>query len=387
MLILKGVPVRLNEATLPAMNANSHLINRKALLWPVVGLAIGAFVSTNLFHMQHITIQAGIAAWWASMLIVLTLSAHPVGARVGVVIAGLFTAIPCFVDYSSLARCLLICFMGIPLIFGTAMVISPPIGGFRSRLRHLCSWFDTRRVECRPRSVDTVALQSLIIATAVLGAAMVVLTATPEFGFWILVRWLAGGVAIFAVAEVATAVLPLMGAALGVDVPPLFQSPYRSTSVNEFWTKRWNIPASEIFRRYSFAPIARRNIALALFATFVISAIAHVLLTYVALGRWGISLVCGSFFLVQPIVITAERTLAVRRWPKQARWAWTLIALAITAPLIIEPLLQILHLGPAAPVNVLVATLAVVGFLTFFSGIVALTSLASLPADTEAYKT
>ena len=369
------------------MNADSNLINRKALLWPVAGLALGAYASTNPFHLHHITVLTGIAAWWASMLIVLTLSAHPVGARVGVVVAGLFAAIPCFVDNSSLARCLLMCFMGIPLIFGTAMVIMPPIGGFRSRLRHLCSWFGTRRVECRPRSVDTVALQTLTIATAVLSAAMVVLRATPDLGYWMLVRWFAGGVAILAVAEMTTAILPLMGAALGVDVPPLFQSPYRSSSVNEFWTKRWNIPASEIFRRYSFAPIARRNITLALLITFVISAIAHVLLTYVALGRWGISLVCGSFFLAQPIIIAAERTLAVRRWPNLARWTWTLIALAITAPLIIEPLLQILQLGPAAPVNVLVSTLAVVGFLIFFSGIVALTSLASLPADTEAYMT
>ena len=274
--------------------------------------------------------------------------------------------------------------MGIPFIFSAAMVLASPMEGFRSRLRHLCSWFGTRPVECRPRSVDTVALQTLTIATAVLSAAMVVVTAAPELDYRMLVRWFAGGVAILAVAEMATAVLPLMGAALGVHIPPFFQSPYRSRSVNEFWTKRWNIPASEIFRRYTFAPIARRNITLALLMTFVISAIAHVLLTYVALGRCGISLVCGSFFLLQPIIIAVERKLAVRRWPNLARRAWTFLVLAITAPLIIEPLLQILQFGPAAPVNILFSTMAVVGFLILFSGIVALSSLASLPADTDA---
>jgi hypothetical protein len=351
----------------------------------MAGLVLGAIASTNPLHVHRITLQAGVAAWWASMLIVLTLSASPAGARLGAVIAGLFAAIPCFVDGSPLARCLLMCFMGIPFIFSAAMVLASPIGGFRSRLRHLCSWCGTRRVECRPRSMGSAALQTLMIATAVFSGALIIISTTPDFGSWLLLRWLAGGISIFAVAEMATAVLSLMGAALGVEVPPLFHSPYRSTSVNEFWTKRWNIPASEIFRRYFFGPIARRNAGLALLATFSISAIAHVLLTYVALGRWEISLICGSFFLVQPIIIVAERKLAVRRWPSGAGWAWTLTALAITSPLITEPLLQIFEVGPGASLNLPLSILAIVGFLIVIGGIAALATLASLPANTDGF--
>ncbi len=186
------------------MNVDSNLISRKALLWPVAGLVLGAVAATNPFHAHHITLQAGVAAWWVSMLIVLMLSAHPAGARVGAVIAGLFAAIPCFVDSSPLARCLLMCFMGIPFIFAAAIVLIPPFGGFRSRLRYLCSWLGTRRVECRPRRIDTAALQTLTIATAIFSAAMVVITVTPDFGIWMLLRWLAGGVIVIAVAEMAT---------------------------------------------------------------------------------------------------------------------------------------------------------------------------------------
>jgi hypothetical protein len=230
--------------------------------------------------------------------------------------------------------------------------------------------------------MGSAALQTLAIATAVLSGALIIISTSPDFGSWLLLRWLAGGIAIFAVAEMATAVLSLMGATLGVEVPRLFHSPYRSTSVNEFWTKRWNIAASEIFRRFCFKPIARRSVALALLATFTISAIGHVLLTYVALGRWGISLVCGSFFLVQPILIAAERRLAIRRWPRRAAWAWTLTAIAITSPLIIEPLLQICQLGPGER-NALSSVLAVVGFLIVFAGAVTLATLVSLSDDTE----
>jgi hypothetical protein len=192
------------------MNTDSILRWRKTL-WSVSGLIFGAFISTNPFHASKVTLQMGVAAWWASMLIVLMLSVHPVGARVGAVMAGLFAAVPCFVDSSPLGRCLLMCFMGIPFIFATAILLNPPIGGIRARLGHLCCWFGTRRVECRPRSFDTGALQTFTIATAVLSAAMVVLMTIPNFGIWMLPRWFAGGIAIFAIAEMVTAIFPLIG--------------------------------------------------------------------------------------------------------------------------------------------------------------------------------
>jgi hypothetical protein len=69
------------------------------------------------------------------------------------------------------------------------------------------------------------------------------------------------------------------------------------------------------FRPLVFAPLARRGIALALFAAFFASAVSHTLLAYMAMVRWKISLVCGAFFVVQPLLILAERRMNVRRWP------------------------------------------------------------------------
>ena len=135
----------------------------------------------------------------------------------------------------------------------------------------------------------------------------------------------------------------------------------------------------ETFRKHSFRPIARRNVALALLATFAISAFAHVLLAYVAVGEWEISLMCGSFFLVQPIIIAAERRLAVRLWPSAAGWAWTLTALAVTSPLITEPLLQIFGVGTGTSLNFPLSIFAVVGFLLALGAVASLASLVSLP--------
>jgi hypothetical protein len=174
-------------------------------------------------------------------------------------------------------------------------------------------------------------------------------------------------------------------AALGINVPPFFQSPYRSVTISEFWGKRWNLPALEFLRRCCFAPLARWGAVFAMFATFAISAVGHALLAFYALGRWKIAVVFGAFFLVQPLLIAAERGLAVRRWRPEAGRAWTLTALAITSPMAIEPMLQFSERSWGAQDNVLLPTFLTLGFIIILSGIVSLVSLASSSAATRVY--
>ena len=197
-------------------------------------------------------------------------------------------------------------------------------------------------------------------------------------------RWLAGGIGILAVAEMATACQNFVTALMGVIVPPLFQSPYRSASVSEFWTKRWNLPASQLLRTYCFAPLARRGVALALFATFALSAVGHTLLAKLVLGpgKWRTAMACGAFFLAQPLLVAAERRLNVRRWRPAAGRAWTLTVLAITSPLVVETILQIVEKGWGASGDVLPPTAAVLGFVIVLSSIVSLAALAS-PRDSS----
>ena len=121
----------------------------------------------------------------------------------------------------------------------------------------------------------------------------------------------------------------------------------------------------------------------AMFATFAISAVGHALIAFFALGRWKTAVVFGAFFLVQSLLIAAERRLAVRRWRPEAGRAWTLTALAITSPMVIEPTLQFLERSWGAQDNVLWPTLAALGVIIILSGIVSLVSLASRGVDTN----
>jgi len=106
-----------------------------------------------------------------------------------------------------------------------------------------------------------------------------------------------------------------------------------------------------------------------------------------ATGRWKISFVCGAFFLVQPLLIGAERWMNVRRWRPMAGRAWTLAALALTSPLIVEPALQIFEVEKiwGVPDDVLLPTVATLGFVIGFSSILSLASLASRSAATRVY--
>jgi hypothetical protein len=71
------------------------------------------------------------------------------------------------------------------------------------------------------------------MATAILAVAIAAIKSASVIDRWLPVRWLVG-IGLFAIAEMTTACHNVVTAFLGLIVPPLFQSPYRSTSVSEF---------------------------------------------------------------------------------------------------------------------------------------------------------
>jgi hypothetical protein len=346
------------------VNAHCKSRDRKEFIWPVVGIVLGALAGTNSFYQPHITLGVGIAAWFANMVLVLILSAHPATARFGVVVAGLFLAVPCFLWASPLSRGLLMCCMALPIALVALPLLGPPTSGFRARLVYFFTWLGTHEAKRRARSFDAASLLRLIAATAVLSAAMACVKAVPAVGLWLLVRWLVGGIMILACAEMLTACHEFLTALMGLTTTGLMRSPHLSTSVSEFWAQRWNPAASVlVFRKYCFAPLARSGVALAFFGAFLFSAVGHVLLAYMAIGKWGISLMCGSFFLAQPLLVAAERWMEVRRWLRAARRAWTLGSLAVASPLFVEPALQLFEPSWGPPDNVLLPTIAVFGYV------------------------
>jgi hypothetical protein len=258
-------------------------------------------------------------------------------------------------------------------------MLAPSITDFRPRLYFLMSWFGTRELKRRPRSFHAAALLQSVAGTLAFAALVAAVQAIPASGLWFGPRWLAGGLMMFAFAEVATGFHNFLTALLGLTAPGLMNSPVLSMSIGEFWTERWNPGASVFIRKACYEPLARHGRVRALFAAFIVSGIWHLLLAYAVLGRWGMSVVWGAFFFVQPLLILLERRMKVRRWRPAAARGWTLSALAVTCPLIVEPTLQIIAriLEAAGPVPWTAAMVVLVVVVTVFPAAVSL--MASSP--------
>jgi len=134
--------------------------DRKKLVWPVAGIVLGVLVATNPFYAPDIMLPVGIVASCVDIVLILILSAHPTGARTGSFMAGLFLAVPCFIEASPLSRGLLMCCMAAPFLAAAALVLAPPIANFRARLAYLLSWCGTRQVKRRARNLDMAWLPS-----------------------------------------------------------------------------------------------------------------------------------------------------------------------------------------------------------------------------------
>jgi hypothetical protein len=357
--------------------------DRRQFIWPAAGVLLGAVASVNPIYQPYVTLSVGIAVWFAAMALAVFLSAHPIAARLGTLLIGLSLAVPCFLRGTPLARGLLMCLMAFPLAIVASSLLAPPAANFRERLAYVFTWLGTREVRRRSHSLDKSSLLHLAVAAAVAVAAMASVKGVSAEGPWLLVRWLAGGIMVFATAEMITAGHNLVTSLLGVTAPALMRSPCLSTSVAEFWTRRWNPAASVLlFRTFFFTPLARRGAVPALCVAFFASALGHVLLPYMAMGRWRISLACGAFFLVQPLLILAERQMNVRRWTPVAARVWTLSALAIISPLFVEPALQLIEPSWGEPDNLLLPAIAILAFALGANLLFALGSLAARPALT-----
>jgi hypothetical protein len=58
------------------------------------------------------------------------------------------------------------------------------------------------------------------------------------------------------VMELALAGANLIGTLLGIELQPSMQMPLFSTTLREFWARRWNLPTTDILRAVVYAPLA-----------------------------------------------------------------------------------------------------------------------------------
>ncbi len=136
----------------------------------------------------------------------------------------------------------------------------------------------------------------------------------------------------------------------GSQAAPIMCRPFCSTTLGEFWGRRWNTAFSELLRQHVFLPLSRRvNPQAATVASFVASGLVHDLV---------ISLPAGAgfcqptlYFLIQALGVFVQRTavakaVGLHRGP--VGWAYTMaiviapVSLLFTSPFIVRVVLPVM---------------------------------------------
>ena len=121
----------------------------------------------------------------------------------------------------------------------------------------------------------------------------------------------------------------------GVPCVAPFQAPLASTSLSEFWSRRWNRPFSELIQRIIYRPVsALAGRPAALSAGFLLSGILHELAISVpARAGYGRPL---AYFALQGALVIAEKGLVANGYEPRHRFA-TLFAFTLPLPLLLIP--------------------------------------------------
>ncbi len=116
----------------------------------------------------------------------------------------------------------------------------------------------------------------------------------------------------------------------GVDAQPIMRSPLRSTSLSEFWGRRWNLGFRYLSHRYVFQPLRPRlGTAAATVAAFLASGAIHdLVISLPARGGYGLPTV---YFALQAAGVLIERSALGNQMGLGSRWTGRAFATAVAA--------------------------------------------------------
>jgi hypothetical protein len=116
----------------------------------------------------------------------------------------------------------------------------------------------------------------------------------------------------------------------GIAAEPIMSNPALSTSLSEFWGKRWNLGFRQLAHDLVFQPLHKWfGVAGASFAVFVASGLLHdLVISLPARGGYGLPTI---YFVVQGLGVAVERSTIGRRFGlRQGARGW-LFLLVVTA--------------------------------------------------------
>jgi len=268
------------------------------------------------------------------------LARGPTSAHVAFAIPVLLLPLPWFVSAPDFGRVLVAFAIGILFMSAADFAARRRPQTFISRLTYIIAFaalIDSTSGERVPQHLDRRTTGRIVVALCVVTIAIafwnVVSPAAPVVRT--VVRVLLAAVMILAMAEATGDLVRVVSELCGVRFAAVHDHPYRSKTLSEFWSRRWNRTAARWFRQYAFLPARAAGIATALFALFAVSGIMHAYLVAAVIPLpWMVT----AFFLAQPILLLAERQMRMRQWPDLAARTWTIATLTALLPLLLIPL-------------------------------------------------
>jgi hypothetical protein len=117
---------------------------------------------------------------------------------------------------------------------------------------------------------------------------------------------------------------------IGVNAMPVMRNPLRSTSLAEFWGRRWNTAFHELAARFTFRPLRPiLGVTGASLIVFVLSGVIHELvISLPASGGYGLP---TGYFILQGLGVAGERTVQGRRIGLGRGWRGRMFAFAVAA--------------------------------------------------------
>ncbi|KAL6654876.1 hypothetical protein ACP70R_008341 [Stipagrostis hirtigluma subsp. patula] len=126
-------------------------------------------------------------------------------------------------------------------------------------------------------------------------------------------RYAVYGALIWCFMELLATCMAAAGGALGIEVKPQFVDPHLSTSLTDFWGRRWNLVVSAVLRASVYDPLRRRaGKEAGIMATFLVSGLMHEVVVYCFTLRPPTGEL-AAFFLLHGACRVAEERCS-RRW-------------------------------------------------------------------------
>lgn len=142
-----------------------------------------------------------------------------------------------------------------------------------------------------------------------------------------LATWLGIASILFAVHLGFSDMLTGLAQAMGWKVKPLFDSPLRSQTLADFWSRRWNRPFVELDRIFFLPGLTRRfGMKGAVVGVFLISGLLHEFaISYPAGAGWGGPM---AYFAIQGALMLIEKKQRLRGS------LWTLVSILLPLPIL-----------------------------------------------------